>query len=290
MSVISIFTPAYNRAQLLERLYISLSNQTNKSFEWIIVDDGSIDNTEETVREFIKEKLISITYYKQNNAGKHIAINKGVELAKGELFFIVDSDDYLLENAIQFITQNYVKIKDDSSIAGLSLRKGYDKVTPIGSNNFNAPILANVFAFRFKYKIKGDMAEIVKTKVMKQYPFPKIDEERFLTEGLVWNRIGLKYKMLWFPEICYIAEYLEGGLSDNSFKLRKKFPKGSVLFYKELQNMPISLFYKIRANINYWRFAKYNQDSFYQNWKSVNCLYSIIGLPLSLIFLIKDKN
>jgi glycosyltransferase involved in cell wall biosynthesis len=93
---ISVFTPTYNRVVLLERLYISLINQTNYNFEWIIVDDGSSDDTLDKVNKWIAENKIKITYYKQENRGKHTAINKGVSLAKNLLFFIVDSDDYLL--------------------------------------------------------------------------------------------------------------------------------------------------------------------------------------------------
>ncbi len=87
-NLVTIFTPTYNRAELLSKLYNSLVKQTNKNFEWVIVDDGSIDNTSEIVKEFISEQKIKINYYKQKNSGKHIAINKGVEIAQGELFLL----------------------------------------------------------------------------------------------------------------------------------------------------------------------------------------------------------
>ena len=98
--IITVFTPTYNRAYMIDKLYDSLCLQTCKDFEWIVVDDGSVDNTEELIQNFIQENKIHIVYYKQKNQGKHIAINKGVELAKGELFFIVDSDDILPKDSL----------------------------------------------------------------------------------------------------------------------------------------------------------------------------------------------
>ncbi|MBO5137511.1 MAG: glycosyltransferase family 2 protein [Spirochaetaceae bacterium] len=108
MMIVTIFTPTYNRAYSLSQLYKSLCSQTSSDFEWIIVDDCSSDNTKSLVREWIEEKKISITYFLQpQNGGKHRAINKGVELAKGELFFIVDSDDFLTDDAVESIVSEW---------------------------------------------------------------------------------------------------------------------------------------------------------------------------------------
>lgn len=101
MNLLTIFTPSYNRAYILPKLYESLKRQTDKRFEWVIVDDGSVDDTESLVNGWINESLININYQKQQNQGKHIAINTGVEMANGELFFIVDSDDQLTLNAVE---------------------------------------------------------------------------------------------------------------------------------------------------------------------------------------------
>lgn len=100
--LITVFTPTYNRAYILNNLYESLKRQTSKSFEWIIVDDGSVDMTESLVNEWLKnDNLFPIKYVKKVNEGKHIAINVGVEQAKGDWFLIVDSDDYLYDDAIE---------------------------------------------------------------------------------------------------------------------------------------------------------------------------------------------
>lgn len=99
--MITVFTPTYNRKDELINLYKSLLEQEFKDFEWVIVDDGSKDNTEETVKNFIKENKIKINYYKQENKGKSLAHNKGVELAQGEYFVGIDSDDIFAQDALK---------------------------------------------------------------------------------------------------------------------------------------------------------------------------------------------
>jgi glycosyltransferase involved in cell wall biosynthesis len=123
--LITVFTPTYNRAKLLKRLYDSLCVQTFTDIEWLIIDDGSVDNTEKIVNGFIAENKIGIRYIKQRNGGKHRAINHGVREAKGELFFIVDSDDWLPEDSLETINKYYQGIKDDKSFAGISGLDGF---------------------------------------------------------------------------------------------------------------------------------------------------------------------
>ena len=99
---ITVFTPTYNRAYIIENLYRSLQRQTVKDFEWLVIDDGSTDNTQELFDKWISEEnAFPIRYYKQRNGGKCRAINRALDLAQGELFFTVDSDDYLTKDALE---------------------------------------------------------------------------------------------------------------------------------------------------------------------------------------------
>ena len=141
--LISVFTPTYNRAHLLPRCYESLCRQTSDAFEWIIVDDGSTDDTTDIVQGFMtviteKDKTIigiaknhtfRITYQRQPNGGKHRAINRGVNLAQGELFLILDSDDYLTDDAIQQVVDHYLPIADNKRCGGLGAMKGVIRST-----------------------------------------------------------------------------------------------------------------------------------------------------------------
>ena len=287
--LLTIFTPTYNRGYLLQRLYDSLCQQKLQNFEWVIVDDGSSDDTYNIVGEFQKQGKIPIHYHKQTNSGKHIAINQGALMAKGELFFIVDSDDYLTEDATIIIADKYKVIENNESYAGLSGRIGYSKTQYIGSQNTYNDIHANALEFRFKMKVQGDMAEIIKTDILRKYPFPYIKGERFCTEGLLWYNVALKYKFLWFSDIIYIAEYLEGGLTHNSIKIRKNSPEYTLLFYSEFSKMPIPFIEKVKASINYWRFARFSKRSFYNKLKETNLWLSLIGFPAILYFFLKES-
>ena len=287
--MITVFTPTFNRAYTLHNLYESLCKQSYKDFEWIIVNDGSKDNTEELVAEFIAEQKINITYHKQQNQGKHIAINKGVELAKGELFFIVDSDDILPKDSLEIIIQKYQSIKDDETIAGLAGRRGYISGGYIGTNKTYDDVIMTSIDFRFKKKIIGDMAEVYKTKVIAQYPFPQFEGERFCPEALVWKRIDQKYKMLWFSDIVYKGEYIPDGLTANIFKVRKNSPKASCLYYAEEAQYATPAYQKIKSVANYWRFSIYDNVSLCEKLSKVSFLQTIISLPLIIFMIIKDK-
>ena len=106
---ITVFTPAYNRGYIIEKLYRSLQNQTFRNFEWLIIDDGSSDNTSEKIQSFIQDNNdFPIIFEKVENGGKHRAINLGVQKARGELFFIVDSDDYLTNTSLEIVDQEFV--------------------------------------------------------------------------------------------------------------------------------------------------------------------------------------
>ena len=251
--MITIFTPTYNRAYTLLKLYESLLKQTNKNFEWIVVDDGSKDNTEQLCKTWINNcKDFKITYTKQENHGKHIAINVGVKLAKGELFFIVDSDDFLTDDAIEQVTFYYEQIKDNNNFAGVCGMRAYHNGKRIGGNLSFETMDCSTIDIRNKYKIKGDMAEAFKTDILKKYPFPKFAGEKFLSECAVWDQIGEKYLMRFFNRNIYFTEYLSDGLSQikhTSFK----YPKGCMyLSLIKINSSKICLKNKILYILFYW--------------------------------------
>ena len=177
--MITVFTPTFNRGYIIETLYRSLCRQTNKDFEWLVVDDGSTDNTQELIQSFVKEALIEIRYIKQPNGGKHRALNRGVKAAIGELFFIVDSDDYLADNALEQIAKHYDDIRDDASFAGVCGIRAFFSGKRIGGDCDFGILDCSSLDFRYKYHYKGDMAEVFKTEILRQYPFPEIEGEKF---------------------------------------------------------------------------------------------------------------
>lgn len=236
--IVTVFTPTYNRAYRLTKAYESLKKQTDKCFEWIIVDDGSTDNTKDLVETWLKYKNgFKISYYFQKNSGKHIAINFGVKHAAGKLFLILDSDDYLKEDAIEIIIHYANSIKDKKRYGGVVGNKAYFDDITIG-RTFEGNIKDINFFQREKYGISGDKAEVFYTEVLKLYPFPKFKNEKFCTEALVWNRIAKDgWIFRFFNENIYYAEYLDDGLSKKYWKLMYENPIQASIYYKELSQI-----------------------------------------------------
>ena len=231
--MITVFTPTFNRAYIIENLYKSLQAQTDKDFEWVVVDDGSSDNTKELFEKFASnDNGFTITYQIQPNGGKHRAINRGVELAKGELFFIVDSDDYLTENAIEKI-KSWANSLGEGKWAGVSGVRGYNETTPIGQ----APTAQFVDATNLERddkKLLGDKAEVYFTDILRKYPFPEFDGENFITEEVVWNAIAYDgYKIRWYSDIIYVCEYIADGLTKSGDTKYINNPQGTLYWAKQ---------------------------------------------------------
>lgn len=253
MQKLTVFTPTYNRRHILNKLYESLKSQTFKDFIWLLVDDGSTDNTQEIVDKWISEGYLHIEYYYQNNQGKHAAHNTGVLHCKTEYFFCVDSDDYLpsdsLENIIQKFEQSNISERID--IAGLIAKRGYSLKNPI-SINFPIDVKeASIKELYKKYETKGDLAIIFKTKILREYLFPIFDGEIFVTEGIVYNQISMKYKMVLLGEIIYLGEYLDDGYSRNIIDVHRRNPNGYISYLEQELELAADYYETKIARANY---------------------------------------
>ncbi|PBC74236.1 glycosyltransferase family A protein [Fibrobacter intestinalis] len=273
MSFITIFTPTYNRRHLIDNLYQSLLQQSEKNFEWLVVDDGSSDDTEQYFSGLLsKPQPFPIQYIKQENGGKHRAINRGVKKANGELFFIVDSDDYLIDKAIEKINQWIVMLDNSHKWAGVSGLKGYSEQKNVGQHPSTSFVDAKNTERR-KFHLEGDKAEIYFTDVLRKYPFPEISGEKFISEEIVWNAIAREgYYLRWFNEIIYICSYLDGGLTKDSSKDERN-PQGRLLWARgQLESFPDD-----------WR-KRFSAIAIYYNAVHKNKPISVIAKDLGVSF------
>lgn len=234
-NIVTVFTPLYNRKDLLPRLYESLAGQTDFRFEWIICDDCSQDGSYELAKEFAeKESRFPIRVARtERNGGKHRAINHGVPLANGFLFFIVDSDDALTPDAIERVFTWEASIRQEDSFAGLGFLKADFSRKPVGTT-FPDQFLDCTSLEREAYQISGDKAEVFYTEVIRKYPYPEFEGEKYMTPSVVWDRIayaGLKIR--WINEIVYLCEYQPDGLSANWDRNIANNPRGYALFLKQ---------------------------------------------------------
>lgn len=214
---ITVLTPSYNRGYCLSFLYNSLKQQSSIDFEWIIVDDGSTDNTEGLVQQWLTDhNQFQMSYRKKNNGGKHTAINLGVKFAKGQFVFIVDSDDTLTKDAIEKVIEWCQEIDNQMDFIGVSGCRGHKDGTRIGDFPYSKEYIDATNIERYRYKLMGDKAEIYRTRVLQEHPFPVYPGERFLGEGAVWDELAHQgYKLRWHRDIIYLCEYQEDGLTKN---------------------------------------------------------------------------
>lgn len=255
--LISVITPSYNRAALLPRLYKSLCDQTCQDFEWIVVDDGSTDNTKDVMASLTSDNSMAfpIRYIRKENGGKHTAVNRGVKEAKGQLVMIADDDDLLPSVAIDIIKKSWADVDPQPSvggIAGLDINKRTGGI--IGSGLPEEHILCNAIDVRYKYHVTGDLKEVFRTDVLREFPFPEINGEKFCPEQLVWFRIAQKYSLFYINKPIYIAEYQTDGLTASITRARMRSPRASMLTYAELTTYRVPFMVKVKAAINYWRF------------------------------------
>lgn len=233
--MLTVFTPTYNRAHTLPRLFDSLLAQDSKDFEWLVVDDGSTDKTADLFQAWNHSNVgFPIRYFRTENGGKQRAVNKGVELAEGQFFFIVDSDDALMPDAVSFVLEAFRSIPEDPSFIGISGLRGDIQGTPLGGT----PDLGErhwvdaTNLERPRYDLSRDMAESFFTDKLRKYPFPVWEGEKFTPEAVVWDRMALDgYKLRWFDKVIYRCEYLKGGLTDSSWRLLKENPMGYAMLY-----------------------------------------------------------
>lgn len=228
--VLTIFTPTYNRAYILPILYESLCKEPTDAFIWLIVDDGSTDNTQEFVERWQRESKLEIIYHKQSNGGKMRAHNKGVQLCTTQLFFCIDSDDQIASGAISKILETYQILIDDEFLSGIAAKK-------LIINRLSSPNLPNITRSTlhgiYKTGFKGDTSLVFKTSVLREFPFPEIEGEKFVTEGYVYDQIDQKYELLILNEFLMRCEYREDGYTVNANSLYLKYPKGWALYYSQ---------------------------------------------------------
>lgn len=288
MKTITIITPTYNRATLLKCLYNSLKNQTNYDFEWLVVDDGSTDDTQAVIQGFKKENLIEIRSIRQDNGGKHRALNRGIAEIRTELTFIVDSDDSLPVDAVDIILRYHNKYYEKKAeLCGYSFLRRYKDGSVNAAYFKKDEEIATFCEIRINGNIGGDKAEVFYTEILKKYPFPEYEGENFLPEDLVWMRMSDSYQMVHINQCIYISEYLEGGLTRTGRAMKIYSPRGMMSRSEVyLQNDNVNLKTKIKMMILYiiyGRFAGINTRELFRR-VSKRGLFLIVVVPSNIIY------
>lgn len=237
---ISILTPAYNRGEKLNKLYTSLlvNNNSNVDIEWLVMDDGSTDKTKYIVTNFIKQNIINIKYYYQENQGKMAALNNLVRYATGDVIIECDSDDYFTVGAFDTIAKYEDKLKD--GIYALVFLK-YDQDGNNMGNNFPENLhRSDMFSLYFRENVTGEKALVFNSYIRKQFEYKLEADEKFVTESRMYHQMDLEYDVICINEPIMICEYQKDGYSKNIQKVFKENSLGYYEYFREILEMDLA--------------------------------------------------
>lgn len=228
-----IFTPTFNRAKTLVNCYRCLINQSNKEFQWLIIDDGSNDGTDKIVNEWIKDEIIKIRYVRKKvNQGKGRAIEDSLIICDSPLWLCLDSDDELFPKAVEDILSRYDEIFSKKRCCGIwGVRYTKNRVPMQGDKYTNIinklPDKIQFMEARYKYRIPPEYCLVYKTNVLKKYKYPHYDGEKFIPESSVYCLMDAdNYYYLTSKKPLMTCEYLSDGLSNNYYKNVARYPNG----------------------------------------------------------------
>lgn len=250
MSRITVYTATYNRAYTIHKCYNSLCNQTCKEFEWLIIDDGSTDNTEKLVKQWINENKISIRYIYQENKGVNAARNLAIENIDSELNVCVDSDDYLTEDAIEVFLKTWDS-RENNKYVGIIALDCYENGKIVGQEFPQNLKEATLFELYEMYKIRGDKKMVYVTSLCKKYPTPSFEGEKYYPNRYKYYMLDKEGPCILINKPVCIVEYMEDGITASRYKRYLKNPVGLASYRQFLIDYNPKIMNKIQQSIHY---------------------------------------
>lgn len=297
----TVFTPTYNRARTLNRVYGSLQKQTFHDLEWLIIDDGSSDNTAELVKAWQKEAGFPIRYLWQENQGINAAVNEGVNLAQGKFFLLIGSDDSFVPEALEkfiFYWEAIPEEKRDQFVGVSALCQ--DQYGNLVGDRFPSEVLdSDSMEIRYKFKVKGEKWGFLRTDVFRQFPFPVIPETKFVPEGIIWSAVARRFKTRFINVPLRIYWEDESNQSDQLTKisLPGKYAKGHALWHLSRLNHEINWFFNdpkefFRSAVHYGRFSFHTGEGIFRQFAALKnnparCLWFLM-LPVAIGVFLRD--
>ena len=290
---LTVFTPTYNRKETLERSYQALLRQSNKDFEWIIVDDGSTDHTWDQVEKWCEnENGFPIRYVWKDNGGLHTGYNVAISLARGELAVCIDSDDYMADNAVQRIYDLWrEKGGDDyAGIIGLNSSTEGDILWEKLPDQDSLDLIE--WSFGRKAKRRGDKKLVVRTELYREVaPLTGFPGEKYFNPHYMHLQIGLKRQFLVLNECILICDYLSTGMGANMYKQYKNSPNSFLERRKLELSVSRNLKHKLRTGVHFVSSAllahRFVREFISSQHKGLLLLCFLPGLLLTAIVLVR---
>ena len=282
MKTLTVFTPSYNRAYTLHKCYESLLRQTSKDFTWLIIDDGSSDNTKELVDSWINENKIEINYIYQENQGMHGAHNTAYENIDTELNICIDSDDYLTDFAVEEIKNHWNKVKCDN-LSGIIGLDSYKDGKIIGDKFPEDMKTTTVFDFYYNKRLTGDKKIVYRTELTKMYPYPIFEGEKYVGLAYKYYKLDEKYELSTLNKVLCVVEYLEDGSSVNMFKQYINNPRGFAFYRREnMANSKASFKYSFQQCVHYVSSSILSRNSKFLK-ESPKKVMTLMAIPFGVI-------
>lgn len=250
---LTVLTTTYNRANLLSKCWKSLCQQTCKDFEWIVIDDGSTDETKTIINSLIQTtKDFQIEYHRKENGGKHTALNFSHPYIHGKYLIMLDDDDILTPDAVETILLDWENYGRDPKIGCISYQKAdISTGKKLVDWNYGKPIISNTIDFRINPHRGGDCAETIRTKMFKEFPAPVFENEKFLSEDFLWVNSAFVYDTVYIRKTIYLCEYRIDGLTREKNKNRFRNPFGEMYTCNLYFNKRISAGVQMKKAILY---------------------------------------
>ena len=253
----TVFTPTFNRCELLGRTYESLCRQTFRDFEWLVVDDGSTDDTRGRVEAWQRSAHFAIRYFYQPNGGKHRAHNLAAKQAAGELFAVLDSDDTLTPRAIERLLFHWSSISesDRSHFSGVTCLCIDQHAELVGRTFPSAVLDCRHYELETVFNVTGEKWGCHRTAVLRQFEFPEVPGETYCPEGIVWNRIAARYMVRHVNETLRVYHTESDGVIANWTQVMSHSPCGARRYYQECLQLNAPWQWKLRRAVNYLRYS-----------------------------------
>ena len=286
---LTIFTPSFNRAYSIGRTYESLCRQTCKDFEWLVIDDGSTDDTQELIEEWIEENKISIRYIYQNNQGMHGAHNTAYKNINTELNTCIDSDDWMPDDAVEKIVSFWKKNGSDK-VAGIIGLDATKEGKVIGTSFPEKMDRTTLMGFYRKGGI-GDKKLVYRTSVVKKYPpYPLFEGEKYVGLSYLYMLIDQDYELLTLNYPLVIVEYQQDGSSINMFRQYWKHPQGFAFLRREYMPYAIGLKERMRVCIHYVSSSIILRDTRFLRKSPLKLMTVLAIIPGFILYLIIRYN
>jgi len=295
----TVFTPTYNRAHTLHRVYDSLRAQTFRDFEWLICDDGSADDTWPLVQRWMREAAFPIRYVWQEHQGKHVAFNHGVREARGELFLGLDSDDACSPDALERFTYHWAAIpaaeKERFSAVTALCQDQHGRL--VGDRFPRDPTDSDSLEIRYRFRVKGEKWGFQRTAVLRQFPFPVREGDTHVPPSFVWRAIARRYRTRYVNEVLRIYHVAERGDQLSALGSRLTHARELTAWYRyvlthELDWFTVAPVRFVAAATNYVRFSLHGRARLaamperLHGWAR---LLTLLALPLGVAVYVRDR-